>query len=225
MEAREARPHPSGTATLAFALAPPPPERRPHGAKRFALTLVVLGLMGFAAGVGTWGMFTDSAAVTDNTFGSGTVAIGDDDGGSTPMFSLTGLQPASTDSGCIVVTYTGSVTANVRLYGSTAGTGLDQYLDLTVTRGTKSGAFDSCSGFTADSTNYIGQGAGVIYSGTLQGFPDDYNAGTVDPTSGSPEAWTSGEAHAYRFDVTLQNNVAAQGKNATQTFTWEARDV
>jgi predicted ribosomally synthesized peptide with SipW-like signal peptide len=187
--------------------------------------MIVLGCMGFVAGIGTWAIFTDSTGVPSNTFGSGTVTLLDDDGGGTSMFSMTGLQPAGTDSGCILVTYTGSTTANVRVYGGTAGTGLDQYLDLTVTRGTKTGAFDSCSGFTADTTNYIGQGAGVIYKGTLQGFPDDYNTGAVDPTSGSPEAWSSGEAHAYRLDVTLQNNAAAQGKNATQTFTWEARDA
>lgn len=222
----EAPPEPSisGTNALTFAL-DEPASRKPRSSKKLALTLIVLGCMGFAAGMGTWGIFTDSAPVTGNTFGTGTVILDDDDGGTAAMFSLTGLQPAGTDSGCIVVTYTGSVTADVRLYGSTTGTGLDQYLDLKVTRGTKTGAFDSCASFTADSTNYIGQGAGVIYNGTLQGFPDDYNTGTVDPTSGSPEAWTNGEAHAYRFDVTLQNNTLAQGKNATQTFTWEARDA
>ena len=125
------------------------------------------------------------------------------------------------------MTYTGSLDAAVRLYGTTTGTGLDQYLDLKVTRGTYSPSnpgFDSCTNFTADATNYIGAGAGVVYNGTVQGYADDYAGGLVDPTSGSPETWTSGEKHAYKIQVTLQNNAAAAGKNATQDFTWEARN-
>ena len=42
--------------------------------------------------------------------------------------------------------------------------------------------------------------------------------------SGSPETWTASEKHVYRIQVTLQNNAAAAGKNATQDFTWEARN-
>ena len=64
----------------------------------------------------------------------------------------------------------------------------------------------------------------MVYNGTLQGFPDSYAAGIVDPPSGGAEAWTNAEVHVYRFEVTLQSNVLAEGKNATQTFTWEARN-
>jgi hypothetical protein len=46
----------------------------------------------------------------------------------------------------------------------------------------------------------------------------------VDPTAASPESWATNEVHVYRFQVTQQNNALAQGKNATQTFTWEARN-
>lgn len=70
----------------------------------------------------------------------------------------------------------------------------------------------------------MGAGAGVVYSGTLQSFPDDYTSGLVDPTPGSPESWTNGETHTYKFVVSVQDNNSAQGKNATQTFTWEARN-
>lgn len=113
----------------------------------------------------------------------------------------------------------------MRLYGTLTGSGLGQYLDLVVTRGTSSSGFDNCSGFTADSTNYLGAGAGVMYSGTLAGFPTTYAGGTVDPTSGSPETWSTSEAHVYRFVVTVQDNNSAQGLNATETFTWEARNL
>jgi hypothetical protein len=106
-----------------------------------------------------------------NSLAAGTVAIGDNDTGSA-IFSMTGMKPGSTDTGCIQVTYTGSLASTVRLYTTTAGTGPDPYINLVVTRGdTSSGSFDSCTNFTADATDYIGSGAGVIYSGTLQGVP------------------------------------------------------
>lgn len=199
------------------------PAKRGTGGKLLR-TAVVLGLIGVAAGLGTWSAFSSTTSNDNNQFTSGTVTLGDDDGGSTAMFNLGSMRPGDTDTGCIKVSYTGSLNATVRLYGTTTGTGLDQYLDLKVTRGSSSSSFDSCTGFTADSTDYIGQGAGVVYNGTLQGYPDTYAAGLVDPTSGSPETWTNPETHAYKFQVTLQDNSNAQGKNATQQFTWEARD-
>ena len=45
----------------------------------------------------------------------------------------------------------------------------------------------------------------------------------MDPVAATPESWTTGEVHAYRFEVTLTND-AAQGLDATQSFTWEARN-
>ena len=201
-------------------------NKRNDVSKKLALSMVVLATLGLVAGAGTWSAFSDTTDNTGNTFSSGTVSLWDDDGGSTSMFTMNGLTPGATDSACIVVDYSGSLSAHVSLYGATSGTGLDQYLDLTVTRGTKaSGAFDGCGTFSADATDYIGQGAGVVYNGTVQGYPDNFGAALADPPSGGAEVWTTGETHAYRFDVTLQNDNNAQGKNASQTFTWEARNV
>jgi hypothetical protein len=156
-----------------------------------------------------------------------------DNDANSAMFNVTGMVPGQTDTGCIRVRYTGTVASNVRLYGTTTGTGLDQYLEVKVTRGAYSPsepAFDSCTNFSADSTDYIGAGAGVIYNGTLQAYPDNFDAGRVDPTSGSPEAWGSPgspEDHVYKFEITLQASApnAAQGLSATQEFIWEARDA
>jgi hypothetical protein len=191
-------------------------------ASKLALTALVLGILGTIAGVGTWSAFSATTDNSGNSFASGTVEIGDDDTGSA-MLSLSNAKPGDSDAGCIVVDYTGSLPASVRLYGSTSGTGLDQYLDLKVIRGTKASAFDACGDFTADATDYIGAGAGVIYDGTLQGYPDGFGAG-IDDAPGSAETWTGGEAHAYKFVVTVQNDGAAQGLNASQVFTWEARN-
>ncbi|MGH2572497.1 MAG: SipW-dependent-type signal peptide-containing protein [Actinomycetota bacterium] len=198
--------------------------RRDNLSTKLGLTLLLLALLGVLAGAGTWSAFSATTENTGNAFDAGSVIISDDDAGSA-MLSLTNAKPGDSDTSCIMVTYTGSLPATVRLYGTTAGTGLDQYLDLTVTRGTKVSGFDSCADFVPDPTDYIGQGAGVIYVGTLQGYPDSYAGGIVDPTAGSPETWTNPETHSYKFTVTVQDDGGAQGLNATQTFTWEARNI
>lgn len=190
------------------------------------LALALLAAVVACTGIYTWSAFVARSQNNADSISSGTVGLSDNDSGSA-MLSLAAAQPGDSDTGCIKVTYAGTLAAAVRLYGTTTGSGLDQYLNLTVTRGIfnpSEPAFDSCTNFQADATNYVGAGAGIVYSGTLQGFPDSYAAGLVDPTSGSPESWTTGEVHVYRFQVTLQNNAAAAGLGAGQTFSWEARN-
>jgi hypothetical protein len=184
----------------------------------------VVALVAAVTGTGTYAAFSGTSANPSNSFTAGTVAIGDNDAGGT-LLSLSNARPGDSSTGCIKVTYSGSLDANVRLYGSASGS-LPTYLTLTVTRGTDSSpSFASCANFTADGTNYIGSGSGVIYSGNLSAFPGTYAAGLVDPTSGSPELWTTSEAHSYKLVVSLQNNAAAQGLNSTASFTWEARNT
>ena len=192
---------------------------------KIGLSLLTLALTAGAI-VGTFAAFSSTTSNSGNSFAAGTVTLSDNDSNSA-MLALTAGKPGDSDTSCIRVSYTGSLPASVRLYGATTGTGLDAYLNVTVTRGTISGTptFDSCTGFTADSTDYLGSGNGVIYSGTLQGFADNYTAGIVDPTSSSAESWTTNETHDYKIVVTLADNNDAQGLNAGQTFTWEARNV
>ncbi len=200
-----------------------PSGRGARGRKRVA-TLFAVGVLGVVAGVGSYAVFSATTGNTGNQFEAGSVAIEDNDSG-TAMLALTNAKPGDADTSCIRILYTGSLDSTVRLYGSVSGS-LANYLTLTVTRGTDSSpSFDSCSNFTADATNYIGAGAGVVYSGALSSFPSTYAGGLVDPTSGSPETWTTSEAHSYRFVVTLQDNNAAQGLTGDASFTWEARNL
>jgi hypothetical protein len=188
--------------------------------------LVALALLVPAAGGVTFAAYRATSANNGNRLEAGSVKLADNGDGSS-LLSLSGTVPGDTATACIKVSYSGSLPATVRLHGTTTGSGLDQYLDLKVTRGAYSPsdpAFKSCTNFQADGTNYIGAGNGVIYNGTLQGLPDDYASGLVDPLSGSPESWTTGESHVYRIQVTLQSNFAAQNKDAVQTFRWEARN-
>jgi predicted ribosomally synthesized peptide with SipW-like signal peptide len=192
-------------------------------ARKLLLTALVLGCFVVVSGAATYSAFSSQTSNSGNSFAAGTVELTDNDAGSA-MLSLSNAQPSASDTSCILLTYSGSLASTVRLYGTISG-GLSSYLTLTVTRGTDSSpSFDSCSSFTPDGTDYIGAGNGVIYQGNLSAFPTTYAAGLVDPTSGSPESWTTSEAHSYRFVVTLQNDNAAQGLSATAAFTWEARN-
>ena len=196
--------------------------RRSH---RFLLAAAI-ALLVPAAGSATYAAFRATNSNGNDLVEAGSVKLSDNGDGSS-MLSLSAAVPGDTTSACIKVTYDGSLPATVRLHGTTTGSGLDPYLDLNVTRGVytpSTPAFKSCTNFQADGTNYIGAGNGVIYNGTLQGYPDDYASGLVDPLSGSPESWTTGEVHVYKLDVTLQSNFAAQTKDATQTFRWEAKN-
>jgi len=191
------------------------------------LTLAAIALVCVLAGAQTWAAYNATTGSTANSFATGTVVLVDNDSGAA-MLSLSDALPTATDTACITVSYTGSLASVVRLYGTTTGSGLDAYLDLKITRGSFPGAppaFDSCTTFSADATDYVGSGSGVIYNGTLQAFPDDYAAGRVDPLPAGPETWTNAESHVYKVQVTLQNNGSAEGKGATQTFTWEARNT
>jgi hypothetical protein len=191
--------------------------------RRVALTLLILLGLGAVTGAATFSAFSSTTASLGNSFTAGTVLIADNDAGSA-MLALTNAKPGDADTSCIKLTYSGTAASTVRLYGTIAG-GLASYLTLTVTRGTDAApSFDSCATFSADSTDYIGAGAGVVYQGSLASFPTSYAAGLVDPLSGSPETWTTGETHSYRFVVTLANDNNAQGQSATASFTWEARN-
>jgi hypothetical protein len=201
--------------------APPSARSRRY---RLASAGIVVALAGSAVGTQTYAAFSSTTSNGANSFASGTVYLTDNDN-TGAVIGLPTAKPGDSSTGCIRVQYTGSLASTVRLYASTTGT-LAPYLTLTVTRGTDSSpAFKSCSSFTADATNYIGQGAGVVFNGLLSAYPATYAAGLVDPTSGTPATWNLNDAHSYKFVITLNDDNNAQGKNADTTFTWEARNT
>ena len=187
-------------------------------------SLVVLGLVLACVATGTVAAFSAKTSSAANVYAAGSVAIGDNDAGAA-LVPLPAAVPGQSSTGCIAVTYGGSLSAGVRLYANLSGS-LAPHLTLTVTRGTQAApAFGSCAGFTADATNYLGAGAGVVYSGALSAFPTTYATGIVDPLPGSPATWTAGESHIYRFVVTLANTTAAQGLTQSAELVWEARNL
>jgi predicted ribosomally synthesized peptide with SipW-like signal peptide len=196
-------------------------------ARKILVSLIVVSLASIAIAGATFAKFSRTTSNPGNSFAAGTVNIADNDAGA--AFSIPTMSPGSSASRCIRVTYTGSLTSNVHLFGATTGS-LAPYLNLVVTRGTESApSFPSCSTFTADATNYIGSGAGVVYSGTLSNFAStysDYASGLVDVPTGA-QNWATNNSHSYQFTVSLPAGASssAQGLTSGATFYWEARNT
>ena len=55
--------------------------------RKLLATLAVVGVLGSLAAYGTFSAFSASTSNTGNTFAAGTVTIGDNDGGTAPMFN------------------------------------------------------------------------------------------------------------------------------------------
>jgi hypothetical protein len=183
---------------------------------RTKMVIAALGLVATSLvwSGGTFSAFNKTSSMPGNSVATASVAIADNDA-STAVLDLSNARPGGSDTGCVNVTYSGTTAANVRLYGTVAGTGLAPYLTLTVTRGTIPGTptAGSCTGFTADTTG------SVVYTGTLSAFPSSSGTAIADASS-----WTASTQHAYKFVVTLPSGVAAgaQGLTATADFTWQA---
>ena len=189
---------------------------------KLALSLLIVATAGIIAGSTTWSAFTASTDNSSNSFAAGDVVLGDNDLDNA-MLSLSNAKRGNSATGCIRVTYSGSLPARVRMWATTTGT-LAGYLDISVRRGSTSASFPNCTPWTDDGTDYIGQGNGVIYNGALSSFPSS-GSPLVEPTAGSPETWTNGEQHWYQVTVTLQSNAGGggQGTSSTLNLYWEAQ--
>jgi hypothetical protein len=193
---------------------------------RLAGTVAILAAAAFLAGTATWSNLNATATNPANSISTGTIQLSS---GSftTPVVSLSAAKPGAVSTGCIQITNSGTLSAQMRLYGTGSGTGLNEYLKLVITRGSFSATppAGSCAGFTADATNYIAQGAGVIYSGTLASLPSSASTALLDPTASSPATWSSQSTHGYQMQVTLLANASAQGLTGKVTFTFEEDSV
>jgi len=190
--------------------------------RKMLLTLLVIGVVGALAGVGTFSAFSSTTDNTGNSFEAGTVYIEDNDAGSA-MYTVANQKPGDTVQACILLTYRGTLPADVHLYTTSAINPVGQYIDLTVEKGTGSGAFPSCTGFTAEST---------IYTGTLSNFAATANtyASGVAAYPGAQTQWNQNDTLVYRFTLTLQDDNNANGgaggplSSGVHSFTWEAQN-
>src|SRR5690606_28352779 len=127
------------------------------------------------------------------------------------------LAPGDGETRCVVVTSTGSLPAEVRMYGTGAAAtnGLADSILLTITEGT-GGSFGDCSGFTPGT---------VLFDGTLAQFAaaaGAYAEGLGDwTTAGGTQSRTF--QLGYTLDPASPDSV--QGGTATISFTWEAQSI
>lgn len=193
-------------------------------ARNLLATVVVVGLLIATVGAAVFSAYTSVTSNEGNTFTAGTIALTDNDSGSA-LFNVNGFTPGDSFVRCIRVDYasTGGVQSGIKLFGNSGGTGLVDYLDLRIRRGTMPapGAPSDCTGFTPDSTDYEGSGAGVFVDTQLDQFPSTYAGGIEDPIA----AWSDGDSAVYEITLTVQNDNAAQGLAATQDFSFEARNL
>jgi len=186
--------------------------------RKVMLTLLVVGGVASLAGFGVFSAFSSTTTNPGNSFAAGSVNIADNDAG-TALYNVANKKPGDTASGCIKVTYTGSLPATVKLYRSAfaGGTGLDTYLDVNVTRGTGTNA--DCSDFAA-----AGSGSSV-YTGTLSTFNTSFASGIALSNGSGAAAWSQNDAVTYKFTVSLQDNNAANGLvSGVHSFVWEAQN-
>ena len=158
--------------------------------------------------------FLATSGNAGDAWAAGTVVIGDDDSGSA-LFSTTGLLPGSTGQKCLVVSYTGSLTAPVKLYATSISGSLAPYVDLTIEEGTGGTFSGGCTGFSGAS----------VYSGTVTGFgtaSSSYGTGV-----GSFAPTGSGQSKVYRITYTINTTApdGVQGASASATLTWESRSA
>ena len=192
--------------------------------RKVLVSLLVMGVAGSVAGTGTFSAFSSTTANPGNAFTAGTVTISDNDSGSS-MLSLSNAKPGDSSTGCITTTYTGSLSANVRLYASTTST-LAQYLTLTITQGGGTPITTSNVSFGSACTNFTPDGSGSqIFNGTLSSFAStytDFNSGLALNNISGSSTWSQNNFRVYKFVVSLANDNNAQGLSSTVTFTWEA---
>ncbi|GAA0811102.1 hypothetical protein [Spirilliplanes yamanashiensis] len=180
-----------------------------------AVVAVLAGVLG--SGVMVWkaseAAFTATTANPTNNWAAGSVALVDDDS-EAAMFNVSGLTPTGVSTGekCIAVTYNGSATAPVKLYGAVpGGTGLAGYLRLKVEMGT-GGGFGSCTGWTETVADIFPDA--LMSTWTATGWANGLTTWT--PTG-------TGQTRVFKFTYTLVDNNAANGKTASMPFTWEAQ--
>ena len=187
--------------------------------RKISLTVLIAGLVAGVAAFGAFSAFSATTSNTGNSFASGTVAIGDNDGGSTALYASANNKPGVPVVSCIRVTYTGSLASDVKLYTPSTITNGTQF-NLKVERGTQStGVFPACGDFAPTST---------AYDGALGAFPTTYAAGADGKAAAA--AWATNDIVAYRFTITAVDDATPDAhttvtSSGSHDFTWEARNT
>jgi hypothetical protein len=189
--------------------------------RKLSLTALIVGLVAGVAAVGAFSAYSETTSNTGNSFATGSVSIGDNDGSSAALYSSSGRKPGDSVVSCIRVTYTGSLASNVKLYAS--GLTLpanDTTFNLKVERGGQTtGSFPNCGDFAPTS---------APYDGPLAAFPTSYATGLDGKAAAA--TWATNNTVDYRFTITVNNDGTAGAHTAvvssgSHDFTWEAQNT
>ena len=224
-------------------------RRRGAGARRAALAVVPLALLGSGALVyqASNAAFTASTSTGNNSWTAGNVFLGNSSSGSA-LFNLSAMKPstaAAATTKCAVVSYTGNLAANVRMYvtsftsaarsgGSNDPSG---WMRVTVEEG--SGVQTDCSDFVSSRYLTSGTTGGMdVWSlaGALTAFSSTYPGASNTSWSAPASSVGSPTKKAYRISTWLPDvgqpgapsqSVLDDLQNSTLSlnFTWEAQST
>ena len=110
-------------------------DRMSRGRKTL-LSLLLVGVIGTVAGIGTYSAFSATTVNPGNSFAAGTVVISDNDANAA-MYTITNATADDVAvTRCIRVTYTGTLPSTVRLYTTTPIDAFGPYVTLSIDKGT-----------------------------------------------------------------------------------------
>lgn len=142
--------------------------------------------------------------VAGNSVGAGIVALTDDDDGRS-LIDLDALGPGQPVQECITVTYGGTILpVELTLDTQTVGD-LDPFLEVSIERGS-GGGFGDCDGFVPEQ---------LLFDGTLEALEvaDVLRLGFF---------YNTGDSSVFRFELELQDEAEAMGRQSAIDFVWEA---
>jgi hypothetical protein len=151
---------------------------------------------------------TASLETPDNAWRTGIVEI-DTDSGASALFQATRIVPGQTGSNCLVVDYSGSLPASVRMWADTSGA-LASSLAVTIQEGS-GGAAGDCTGFTPSAT--------LFGPDPLSKLKTDHGDAAHGLSTWAPDGPAT---RTFRVAWALAGGNSAQNKTATADFHWVA---
>ena len=187
---------------------------------------ITAGLLcsGLAVWQSSYAAFTAQTEAPANTFSSGHVTLTNDYSGSA-RFTAANLVPGSTDTQCVVVTYSGTAAATIGFYATptstvTPTTDLAPYLDFTVE---ELGSGQTCSGGTG--TTLYTAGTPASATGTLGDLLSTHGTAATRLGSWAVTSASPAPTRTYRFTYELRDDTAAQSKSASVDLFWQAKST
>jgi hypothetical protein len=192
--------------------------------RKLGISAIVVGVLGSAAGLGVFGLFSATTQNAGNELSTGTVALTDNDSGSA-LFNIHGAQPGDSWTRCIKVTYSGSLPADVHVYLANATGPLAAYINVKLWQGTQSASvFPTCDGFVAQAVGPAGDGL-LIDGPLISPYPGTYDYALPLVPFGQT-AWQPGDSLVIKFAMTLDPNTPdtlQASSTGAMTAVWEAR--